>query len=67
MKFDLDKVEVLAYDVHKLIVLLQLYCKHNEIEELIQEIMPLVKVLCKMSDNLYCNVLSAKHPELFDD
>lgn len=67
MELDLDEVEVLAHDVNKLIVVLQFYCKQNEIDQFVDEIMPLVKVLSKISDDLYCKVLSAKHPEMFDD
>lgn len=67
MKFDLDKVEVLAHDITRLIEMLKFYCKQNEIDQFIDEIMPLIKVLSKMSDDLYCNLLSAKHPEMFDE
>lgn len=53
---DLKKIEQMAEKIHKIIIVMRYYCQQSEDEYEMGNVIPLIDILWKESDNLVCEI-----------
>ena len=63
----LKKIHSQAEDVYKITKVLDKYCSAHDDKEDVSALIPLTHMLCKQSDNMFCNLCMLLDEEDMDD